>query len=1163
MIRLPMILAVAGAEMRSTRRLFRYWLFTVLAVLISTAMFTQYTFMHGMASYQSATLGALSPRFLISTVGLFAIFVYVAALVFLAFDVRARDERDRMTEILDSRPLSNIELILGKVGGMVFMVWIPLVLVTCCFQLFGTVAHLINLPVGDTIEPWSLAGFWLAALTSLVLWCSVIVLIAVVIRHRLLVAIIAIGLVALQVWCTFNLPIFLQPLLTILPVLGYSSDMLPIAIPEGEGVRILAHWILAVALLAFAIALHPRRDGQSLGLAGGLGLFVISGALLAYYSYQSLERINRIDDWRAAHEAKKALSVGDMQSLSGTVTFARGDEVRLDLDIELQAPEDKTLPTLLFTLNPGIEVTGVMADGENATWRQENGMLEVDHTLSAGANATIHLTAAGTPDESFGYLDTFFRVETAGAMKANLGLLGLKISIFDSDYIAMPPGAHWLPSTGTDVPQGDPRSHPYDYYQIDLEVVVPSDWLVAGPGQREQLDTDDEQTRYRFNPDAPVPHVGLFAAQFERRVMEAAGIHFEVLFSPLHSKNFDLMTPSAEHLKEGLTELFTNASNMGIAYPYDSLTLVETPTQLRGYGGGWRMDTAQSMPSVMMLRENGFPTARFDRPFGIDSTWYEDREDGIGGAQLEAMERFTRNDFSGGNLYSGVTRNFLSFQTSAVGDGAHAINFVLDALTATLLTKTTGYFSAHEFESARVLGSEVLIATVTGRSESISQTLIDSVTDRPSVWDRTLGTPLSLLEPNEDPGQALNVLTLKGYAVAESLVAGLGYEKAGLLLSSLIEKYRGRHFEATDFHALADELELDLVPLLGDWLHDTALPGFLVSPVAMVRLTDDELGRPRYQTTLHLRNDESAPGLATINYQWGARKKAKWDGTKPVRVPPHSSVEIGIVTSTTIYQMYLQPYLSLNRDNVPLQINQPDAKEQINAEAFVGSKPSDWQLPQTDDIIVDDLDSGFVVVSDKEIPTEVEFRGPGRRADIKIDMDQGLPEHKAMFGSPTVWSRAKDDQSYGKYRRTYALVQSGEGDQRAMFTVDLPEAGRWRLAYYLSRQFASGRADMANARKKRAKDGEHKGSESAQQNWAIRRQVGEFQMQLTTNGESRPIEFDAQSGVSGWNDLGEFDLPAGTTTLSISDANTGPLVVADAIRWRPSSELQHRLVKND
>jgi hypothetical protein len=1168
-----MILAVAGAEMRSTRRLFRYWLFTILAVLISTALFAQYTVMHGMASYQSATLGAMSPRMLIASVGMFTILVYVAGLIFLAFEVRARDVRDRMTEILDSRPLSNFELVLGKVGGIVLMVWLPLVLITCCFQLFGTVAHLLEFPMGDTIEPWSLLGFWLVALTLLVLWCAAIVLIAVVFRHRLLVAIIAIGLFSLQVWSMFNMPIFLQPMLTIWPVMDISSDILPLAISEGESIRILAHWILAGSLLAFAVALHPRRDGQSFGLASGLGLFVISGVLLGYYSYQALTQVDQIDLWRAAHEAKKAQPIGDMQSLSGTVTIDRGDEIRLDLAIELQAPQGTSLTTLLFTLNPGIEVTGLTVNGENATWQQAEGLVEIDHALSSGANATVHIVAAGTPNEFFGYLDTHFRLEKSIAQEANLVFLGNKTSIFDSDYVAMPPGGHWLPTTGTDVPQSDPRSHPFDYYQLDLEVVIPRGWLVAGPGQREQLNSNDDNTRYRFRPQAPVPHVGLFAAQFEQRTMEAAGIHFEVLFSPLHSKNFELMAPSADLLKERLTELFSNAQSMGITYPYNSLTLVETPTYLRGYGGGWRMDSAQSMPGVMMLRENSFPTARFDRPFGKrpageKTAWYENHENGLAGAQLDALERFIRNDFSGGNLFTGVTRNFFAFQTSAVGDGAHAINFVLDALTSSLLTNTTGYFSAHEFESARVLGSEVMIATFARQDRSISENLIDTLTDRPSVWDRALGTPLISLEPTEDPGQALNVLTLKGYSIADSIIAGLGREKAGLLLGTLIERYRGKHFEAADFHALADELELELVPLLGDWLHDTALPGFLVSPAQIVRLTDDAQGRPRYQTTLHLRNDEPAPGLASVSYEWGPRKKAKWDGIKPIRIPPHSSVEIGIVTSTSIYQMYMQPYLSLNREDVPLQINRPDAREQVNAEPFIGNRPSDWQLPQSDDIIVDDLDSGFVISSDRENPTEQPMRfGPGT---VKIDMDQGLPQHKAMFGNPAVWSRAIDSQSFGKYRRTYALVQSGEGNQQAIFTVDLPEAGQWRLGYYLSRQFASGKAGKSGARRK---GGNEAALGKARMNWSIQRRVGEFQMQLTSNGESRAIEFDAQSGVPGWNDLGEFNLPAGTTTLSISDANTGPLVVADAIRWRPSNEIKqklaqlklqtNRLVKND
>ena len=85
-IRFPMIMAVARAEIRSTRRLARYWLFTVLALFTCVAMFVQYTFLHGVASYQTATLSAMSPRYLMASTGLFMTMVFVAGLVFLAFD---------------------------------------------------------------------------------------------------------------------------------------------------------------------------------------------------------------------------------------------------------------------------------------------------------------------------------------------------------------------------------------------------------------------------------------------------------------------------------------------------------------------------------------------------------------------------------------------------------------------------------------------------------------------------------------------------------------------------------------------------------------------------------------------------------------------------------------------------------------------------------------------------------------------------------------------------------------------------------------------------------------------------------------------------------------------------------------------------------------------
>ena len=182
MMRLPMILVVASAEMRSTRRLFRYWLFVVLSTLTGLFMFLQLTIVHGLFSRLSATVGVVGPRYLIAGIGTPLLTVFLAGLVFLAFDVRARDERDRMIQVLDARPLSNAEFLLGRVCGLVFLTWLPVLIMLLLFSGFGFIAMGLDQPIGDPIEPLSLIGFLLGSLLSILLGCSIIVLIAIIVR---------------------------------------------------------------------------------------------------------------------------------------------------------------------------------------------------------------------------------------------------------------------------------------------------------------------------------------------------------------------------------------------------------------------------------------------------------------------------------------------------------------------------------------------------------------------------------------------------------------------------------------------------------------------------------------------------------------------------------------------------------------------------------------------------------------------------------------------------------------------------------------------------------------------------------------------------------------------------------------------------------------------
>ena len=1148
-MQLSMILAIARAEIRSVRRLARYWMFSVLSVGSSFLIYIYYAGIHGFFSRMSASIGAAGPRYLMSVMSFYLMAIFLLGLIFLAFDVRARDERERMAEVLDSRPLSNVELLVGRSLGLVLMAWAPVLVVAVALQTFGVVALAFDWYLGEPVEPYSLVGFILNALSVFALWCVVVVLLAVLLRNRLVVVLAALILLGLQFWIVFRMPFYLQPALGVFAGFTIASDLVP-SLSTGAGVvQRVAVWILTAGLLALAAAFHPRPDEGSKirRIAFGAGLVAVAGFMVGTLTSQATAGVERRAVWLAAHEERRDDPRVDVQAIAGTVRIDPGRQIELDLEIRVQAPPDRQLDTLLFTFNPGLTVERVTAGGTDASWTHASGLLEIapSSPLAPGAATAVQLVASGAPDTSFGYLDSERDLQTGSFMDSQIVLLGIDAGIFSSRYVALMPGLGWLPHAGSDVPTGDPRTHPADYFDVDLEVEVPAEWFVAGPGRRQVLglDAGGDTARFRFHPGAPVPHVGLLASRFERRAMHVAGIELEILVHPKHDRNLEFFADAADAIENRVGELLTDAEKLGLPYPYGGLTLVESPTGLRGYGGGWRMDTTQAMPGVLLLRENSFTTSRFEFEFR-DPESFADRDGGLARAKVEAIERFFENDVSGGNLFLGGSRNFLLFQTGAEGEGALALNFVVDELVNQLLTGRPGYFSAFIFdqESSFVI-METVLAMVSGNMDSVADAMLDAASNRPSVWDRALDTSMADLEPTENPKQSLNVLALKSRAIARSILDGIGRDKTAALLAELLARYRGGHFTGDDLAQIARELDADLDPLIGDWLHEATLPGFVTSSVVVERLVDTERGMPRYQTRVHVRNDESTPGLLRLRYatEGEETQATRWDQTEPIRLAGHESIEIGVLSSTPPRELWLQPYLSLNRQDVQLIVPRVDAEEQVRAEPFLGGRPSQWRPAETADIVIDDLDAGFSVETDDE---QDGVRLGGGLASFfvpPVDMDQGLPEANELFGSTAEWSRREQSSSWGKYRHTIAIVDDGSGTKRAVFTADLPHSGRWRLAYHLpmltnQRREASGPGVQINIQ------------------LGLAGVLGTYDLTLIAGGEERSLEFDGAAAEAGWNDLGVFELSKGEARVEVSDQTSGRRVIADAVRWQLVAE---------
>jgi hypothetical protein len=406
-------------------------------------------------------------------------------------------------------------------------------------------------------------------------------------------------------------------------------------------------------------------------------------------------------------------------------------------------------------------------------------------------------------------------------------------------------------------------------------------------------------------------------------------------------------------------------------------------------------------------------------------------------------------------------------------------------------------------------------------SDSYADVLIHRIVSTPEVWETVMQTSLLDLDPRRDPERAINVLGLKGTAMAESMLDDLGREKTGRFLAALRSENQGKHYTREDVVAAGETIDEDLSAWIELWIDETALPGLMLGDVRYHRLADAEDGSMQFQFLITVQNGESAPGMFRLEYRVEDQAGNRWQRAEPVRIDGNSAVEVGLVTSNLLRVARVAPYLALNRDPFNVQLPAVDQEKIVREEPFSGARATDWSVPQTDIIVVDDLDPGFAV-QESDGSSGLRIGGRGNTDEV---LDHGLPIAEQGLSSADRWSRMKSADAFGRYRRTMAVVKGGEGKRTAEFTATLPNAGQWELDYYFT--------GFANRRGRSM------------------RTPGKWKLVIEDSSGTREIEFDADGAETGWNSLGRFEMATGEAVVRVSDETDGDYVQADAIRWKP------------
>ncbi len=983
--------------------------------------------------------------------------IFSIGFIFLAFDIRARDVQDRIADVIDSLPASNVEIIIGRLAGIFLLLFIPCVVFLAVLAGYESISGLFESRSRLDLPPlWMMSLITWNLIPTLFFYGALVVCLSILLRLRLLTAIFAVGALSGFFWINDYIPVRFQDSLpqflgsTIVP-----SDLATDFVSTAVLVNACGALLVSIALILFAAnaldRIEPRRR-----LNATLGIVAVTIASVGYFSLfaSTHSAENRKVEWVKTHQQYVHDAQPDVRHLEGTVDLQPGNSVSLDVTLTVVKPTENSTGSVVFSLNPKYKISKLVLNGKESTnYSFENGLLKLPPALLLDGSNTLQVQAKGKLDDRFGYLDQARDLQNLA--HKSVRQLGLRNSIFHRDYVALMPGIFWYPISGPAVGRDQIESRPRDVFTTDLKVRVPRKWQVAMVGKRIE-EADQNQNTYRFRSGAPVPEIALLAAYFDQRSITIEGVDFEVLFNRKHLQNFASLTLIQEHIQEWVSARLKDARAASLEYPYQTFYIVEVPSNLRIYGGGWRMDSVLQLPGMMLIRETSFPTEPFNKVVDSARIYGGSGEEEQDNYVFEAFLKYFYDDMQGSSPFAGFARNFVSHQLSATKQGATVLQYLVDQLSNQLITpyESGSLFSLAEYgtliPSLSNLGFVYRLET---HYSNRAKNWRERIAKLPSTWEVMERVPLFDLDFNTHPIRSYRVLLTKGYVLAESMIAHFGPENIGAFLKKLQTDFHGRAFTVEDFIKVADEVGLDFNDWVLPWLEDTNLPGFQVEPASVSKIESTEFSDIEYQTTFILYNAEPIPGFMRVAWSDDENTISSWvydDSiiSDPIYVSGHAAKQISIRSANPITWIWIEPSLAHNRSAFEVFIPEYDVSTLTESSPLPFVSEVAWQSSDAETVIVDDLDPEFSIVTQTDEPVNYIIEQVDSPAPLTTDeYDQGLRVARWLnFGE---WTRMYDSSSYGRYRRSYAYVMRGDGSSAARFEAQLPREGRWKLEFHV------------------------------------------------------------------------------------------------------------------
>lgn len=1034
--------------------------------------------------------------------------VQVAVLVFLATGIIRNNKKLDTNEVFYVRPVSNADLVLGKAAALLkLFFWLNIVILT--------IALIINATSTDTNINLKAYVYYplLISFPNIIFTTSLSFLLVGIIRNQAVSIILMLGLVAMIL-------IYFQGKYYFLP--DFVAFKLPLQFSDIAGFSNLPQLVLhraiylclAITFFFATVLLFKRLPQKKVNRAAAalITTVFLAGSvwLVTLYLNGPLTDKALREEIITLNGEMAGLPNIDIKSCDLDVDHL-GNTIHCQAKLTVQNNYTGQLKDLFLTLNPGLEVTKLLLDGEELAFKRKAHLILFKSTqrILSGEERSIEVHYRGTLKEAVCYLDMDWEWYK-WPRQVFLYNIDRRFVFLGPEYVLLTKEALWYPGAEVGYNRKSLGGGQNNFIDFRLKVKTQDNLLPISQG----LVTNSAPGSYEFTPEFSLPQISLVIGDYDKKGVTVDSTDFNLF---VHKGN-DYFSAYFDQVQDTLTALIRDLKNgyeqeQNIKYPFSRFQLIETPIHFHSFTTLYENHQAYIQPETILLPEKGGKIWELDFKRQFKSIARQAKRD----------NQILDDKDKQANVFKNFVKVVLTKQQTpsrfSWGDrnNAHVANY---GIFPNLYWYQTGVddekWPLLNKNLADYLNQEATVDNDISRNwRGIS--FIEDCNNL--MREKNLE---DILSEEESFDKIIKIIELKGDYLLKYLEMRIGKDAFKSFLYDLINQYTYKIISYDDLRAaIQTKFGLDIDPVINQAYSQVDQPAFIISDVKEYQVRDGN--RNRFQVKFQVENIEDVDGMIKVSFNYNRENQNipglnAEDQSSLSLVPKRQKKEIRFlldekpdrIVVNTLISKNIPSVISLSLGQFMLKENEKPVEGEVVLQAGTDTA--------VEEIIVDNEDEGFTTFSPISEPYL-------RKAIMERTNNRGNQKyHGEWRSSASQWRVTTGSGYYGKYIRSAHFTRSGSGEKIATWQPDLKESAYYDIYVHLT----GSNRNFSNRGKQKSI-------------------IYKYQV-FHDDGEDE-ITVDISKAERGWNFMGSFYFSKGAGKVTLSDQSENRSVFADAVKW--------------